>query len=80
MDNSSNTYSPYKKELLLVSKSFAVSIRTTAIFFYYIMKITSSDAESCEEQDGSKHKFVGGMAAKIWPNLRQGVAKNTEEK
>ena len=55
-------------------------IRTAAIFFYYVIKIIPSDAESCEEQDGSKHKFVGGMTAKLWPNLQQGVAKNTEEK
>ena len=48
--------------------------------FYYVIKITPSDAESCEEQDGSIHKFVGGTTAKIWPNLRQDVAKNMEEK
>ena len=33
------------------------------------------DAESCKEQDGSKHKFVGGMTAKLWPIFCQGVAK-----
>ena len=69
-----------QNELLLVSKSFAVSICTVAIFFYYIIKNAPSDAESREEQDGSKHKFLGRMTAKIWPNLRQGVAKNVEEK
>ena len=61
-------------------KSFAVSIHMAASFFYYVIKTTLSDAESREEQDGNKHKFVGGTTAKIWPNLRQGVAKNTEEK
>ena len=46
-----------------------------AIFFYYVIQTTPSDAESREEQGGCKHKFVRGMTAKIWPNLRQGVAK-----
>ena len=48
--------------------------------FYYIIKTTPSDAESCEEHDGSKQKFVRGTKAKLWPNLQQGVAKNMEEK
>ena len=74
MDNSSDTV--LTKKLLLVSKSFAISIHMAAIFSYYVIKTT----ESHEEQDDCKHKFVGGMTAKIWPNLRQGVAKNTEEK
>ena len=78
MDNSSDTV--LTKKLLFVSKSYAVLICTAAIFFRYIIKTTSSDAESHEEQDGSKHKFVGGTMAKIWPDLQQGVAKNTEEK
>ena len=75
MDNSSDTVLTK-----IVLKSFAVSIRTAAIFFYYVIKATLSDAESREEQDGSKRKFVGGTTAKIRPNLQQGVAKNTEEK
>ena len=54
MDNSSDTVLT-KKELLLVLKSFAVLIRTATIFFYYVIQITPSDAESREEQDGSKH-------------------------
>ena len=41
-----------------------------AIFFYYIIKTTPSDAKSREEQDGSKQKFVGRMMAKLWPDLR----------
>ena len=49
-------------------------------YFYYVIKTTPPDAESREEQDGSKHKFVGGIMATLWPDLRQGVAKNTEEK
>ena len=48
--------------------------------FHYVIKTTPSDAESREKQDGSKHKFVGGTMAKIWPDLQQGVAKNSEEK
>ena len=64
MDNSS-----YTKELFLISKSFAVLIGTAAIFFYYVIKTTPSNAESREDQDGSKHKFVGRMTAKIWPAI-----------
>ena len=48
--------------------------------FYYVIKTKPSDAESHEEHNGSKYKLVGRMAAKLWPNLRQGVTKNTEEK
>ena len=49
--------------------------------FYYVITITpSDDAVSREEQDGSKHKFIGGTTAKLWPDLCQGVMKNTEEK
>ena len=77
MDNSSNTV--LIKELLLVSKSFAVSISPAAIFSYYVIKAIPSDAESCEEQDGSKQKFMGRMMAKLWPIFCQGVVKNTEE-
>ena len=43
-------------------------------------KNVPSDAESREEQDGSKHKVVGGTIAKLWPHLHQGVMKNTEMK
>ena len=42
-------------------------------------KTLRSDAESREEQHGSKQKFVGGMTAKLWPNFCQDVAKNTEK-
>ena len=47
-------------------------------FFYYAIQPTPSDAESHEEQDGSKHKFVGEMVAKLWPDLCQGITKNME--
>ena len=43
-------------------------------------KNTPSDAESCEEQDDGKHKFVGGTTAKLWPYFHEGVVINTEEK
>ena len=73
-------YSPYNKELLLVLKSFAFLIRPAAIFHYYVIQITPSDAESHEEQDGSKQKCVGETMAKLWLDLHQGVMKNMEEK
>ena len=72
-------YSPYKKELLFVLKSFAVLVRPAAIFIYYVIQNTLSDAESREEQDDNKHKFVGGMMAKLWPDFHKGVVIKTEE-
>ena len=36
-----------------------------AIFSYYAIKTIPSDAESSEEQDDSKQKFVGGTTAKL---------------
>ena len=78
MDNSSNT---------VVTKRVASRLEIICRFhphsshlFYCIIKTTLLDAETCEDQDASKHKFLGGMMAKIWPNLRQGVAKSMEEK
>ena len=61
-------------------KSLAVSVRPAAIFIYYVIKNTPSDAESHEEQDDSKHKFIGGTTAKLWPDFHKGVVINTEEK
>ena len=48
----------------------------------YLLHIKNipSDAESREEQDGSKHKFVGGTTVMLWPNLDKGVVKNMEQK
>ena len=43
--------------------------------FNYVIKSMPPDAESHEEQDGSKQKFLGGMTAKLWPNLRQKIQK-----
>ena len=78
MDNSSDTV--LTKKLLFVLKSFAVLVHPAAIFIYYIINNIPSDAESCAEQDCSKHKFVGGTMAKLWPDLDKGVVKTTEEK
>ena len=76
MDNSSDT--------VLTTKSGSLSrihlLFPSAIFINHALKTTPSDADSCEEQDGNKQKFVGRMTAKLWPNLRQGVMKNMEEK
>ena len=58
----------------------AILIRLTAIFIYYVIKTVPSDAKSREEQDGSKQKFLGEMTAKLWPDLYQGVTKNTKDK
>ena len=76
MDN----FSPYKKGLLLVLKSFAVLHVLAAMFNDCVIKTTSSDAESREEQDGSKHSFVGRMTAELQAILQVYVTKNTEKK
>ena len=65
MDNSSNTV--LTKKLLFVLKSFAILVSLAAIFIYYVIKNIPSDAESREEQHDSKHKFVEGTTAKLWP-------------
>ena len=41
---------------------------------------TPLDAESHEEQDGRKHKFVGGMMATLWPNVNKGVGCNKKHR
>ena len=79
MDNSSDTVLA-KKELLFILKSFAVSARPATIFNYYVIQNTPSDAESREEQDDGRHKFLGGTTAKLWPDFHKGVVINTEEK
>ena len=57
-----------KKELLLLSKSFAVSGKTTP-----------SVAESCERQNGGKQYFVGKTAAELKVVFQLDVAENTEK-
>ena len=64
-----------QKKLLLISKSFVVLIGAATIFSYYAIKTIPSNAKSREEQDHTKQKFVGGLTAKLWPIVRQGVAK-----
>ena len=78
MDNSSNTVLPKKVALHLeIICHFGPSGR-----HLYLLrnKNTPSDAESREEQDDSKHKFLGGMTAKLWPDFHKGVVINMEEK
>ena len=45
-----------------------------------IIKTISSDAESREEQDGSKYYFVGWTMAELQAILQVYVMKNTEKK
>ena len=78
MDNSSNTVLPKKVALYLeIICHFGPSGRHLYLLHN---KNTPSDAESREEQDDSKHKFVGGMTAKLWPDFHKGVVINMEEK
>jgi len=53
-----------QKELLLISKSFAVLISPAAIFSYCVIKSVPSDAESREEQDDGKQNCIGGTMTK----------------
>ena len=46
-----------KRQFLLISKSFAVSIFQAAIFSFYMVKALPSNAESCEEQGDGKQNF-----------------------
>ena len=45
-----------------------------------IIKTISSDAESREEQDGSKYSFIGRTTAELQAILQVHVTKNTEKK
>ena len=45
-----------------------------------VIKAISSDAESCEEQDGGKHSFVGQTTAKLQAILQVYIMKNMEKK
>ena len=70
MDNSSDTVLTKKVALHLeIICRFGLSSRH---LYLLCNNNTPSDAESCEEQDGSKHKFVGGTTAKLWPDLDKG--------
>ena len=50
------------------------------MFDDYIIKTISSNAESREEQDGSKYSFEGQMMAALQAILQVHVTKNTEKK
>ena len=78
MDNSSNTVLTKRVALRLeIICRFSPSSR-----HLYLLrnKNTPSDAESREEQDDGKHKFVGGTTAKLWPDFHKGVVIKSEEK
>ena len=78
MDNSSNTVLTTKVVPHL--KFICCFNLCSRHLIYYVIKTTPSDADSREEQDGSKQKLIGGTTANLWPTLRQGVTKNMEEK
>ena len=80
MDNSSDSYSPYKKRVAPCLKIISHFDPSGSHLFLLHNKNTPSDAESCEEQDGSKQKLVEGTTTKLWPDFQQGIAKNMEEK
>ena len=44
-----------------------------------VIKTISSDAESCEEQNGSKYSFVGRTTAKLQAILQVYVTKHGKE-
>ena len=48
-------------------------------FSNYIIKTLPSDAESREDQDGSKQKFVGRTTANLWPFLPKCNRKHGRE-
>ena len=74
MDNSSDTVLTKKSY-----SSFAVSICTAAIFLLYKKLHHQMQNHVRNKMAASIRKFVGGMTAKICPNLQQGLAKNREE-
>ena len=51
--------------LLLVLKLFAVLLFLAVMFADCVIKTISTDAESCEEQDGGKHLLVGSAMAEL---------------
>ena len=59
---------------------YLVSVRSAwaAIFLISITNI-SSNAESCEEQDGAKHFIVRSTMAELWLNLCEDVGEKEEE-
>ena len=78
MDNSSNTVLT-KRVAARLNIICCFNHSGSHLFVLHNKKSIQSDAESREEQDSSKQKFVGGTMAKLWPVFCQGVVKNTEE-
>ena len=78
MDNSSDTV--LTKRVALRLEIICCFGPSAAIFIYYIIKNTPSDAESREEQGDGKHKFVRGTTAKLWPDFHKDIVINMEEK
>ena len=68
----------YKKELLLTPKLFAVLNVPEAIFLYCIIQTTPSNAESHEDEDGSKQKIVQETMAELQVIFCVGAAKSTK--
>ena len=65
---------------MLILKSFAVLHVLAAMFNDCIIKTISSGAGSREEQDGSKHSFIGQTTAELQAILQVYVMKNMEKK
>ena len=61
-------------------KSFAILHVLAAMFNDCKIKTISSDAESHEEQDGSKYSFIGRMTDELQAILQVYVTKNTDKK
>ena len=76
MDNSSDTVLTKQS----CSKLFAVSGILTAMFDDCVIKTILLDAESHEEQDGSKQFLVGQTMAELQAIFQPQVTKNTEKK
>ena len=78
MNNSSDTV--LTKKIALRHEIICRFGQSGRHFYLLRNKNTPSDAESREEHDDGKHKFVGGTTAKLWPDFHKGVVINTEEK
>ena len=66
--------------MLLLTKLLAVSSILTAVLDNCIIKTTSSNAESREEQDGSKQNFLGQIKAELQAVFHLDVARNMEKR
>ena len=75
MDNSSDTVLTKK-----VAAHFKIICHLDHSSSHFLTLHDKNYTIQCEEQDGSKRKFVEGMMAKIWPSFHLHVAKNKEMK